>query len=45
MPIVSLKSCFVLILFLYSDVVKSYRKVEIKELVYFSNLLLHFRNK
>jgi len=34
-----------LIFFLYSDIVESYREVKIGELVYFSNLLLYFYNK
>jgi len=33
------------VLFLYFNVIKSYRKVETKELVYLSNLFLHFYNK
>ena len=45
MPVISLESCLMLILFFYSNVVKSYREIKAKELVYFSNLFLHLYNK
>ena len=45
MPVVSLKGCFMLILFLHSNVVKSYKEVKTGELIRFSNLFLYFRNK
>jgi len=45
MPVISLESCLILILFLYSDVVKPYKEVKAGELIYFNNPFLHFRNK
>ena len=45
MPVISLKSCFILILFFHFNVVKSYREVKAKELIYFSNLFLYLCNK
>jgi len=45
MPIISLKSCFMLILFLYFNVVKSYKEVKAREPVYFNNLFSYFYNK
>jgi len=33
------------VLFLYSNIVKSYREIEAKEPVYLNNLFLHFCNK
>jgi len=44
-PIISLKNRFMFILFLYSNVVKSYKEVKIKEPVYPNNPFLHFYNK
>jgi len=41
----SLKSRFVLVLFLYFNVVKSYREVEVGELIYFSNPFSYLCNK
>jgi len=34
-----------LILFFHFNVIKSYREIKAKELIYFSNLFLHFYNK
>jgi len=45
MPVISLESRFIFILFLYSNIVKSYREVKTGELIYLNNLLLHFYNK
>jgi len=45
MLIISLKSRFILVLFLYSNMVKSYREIKAGELVYLNNLFLHFFNK
>jgi len=45
MPVISLKSRLILILLLYFNMVKSYRKIKIKELIYFNNPLLHLYNK
>ena len=45
MPATSLESCFILILFYYFNVIKSYRKIKINKLIYFSNLFLHLYNK
>jgi len=45
MPIVSLKGCLILILFLYFNVIKPYREIEVRELIYFNNLLLYLCNK
>ena len=45
MPVTSLKGCFMFILFLYFNMVKSYREVKTGELVYFNNLFSHFCNK
>jgi len=45
MPVTSLKSHFILILFLYSNIVKSYKEIKAKEPVYLNNLFLYFRNK
>jgi len=33
------------ILFLHSNIVKPYREIEVRELIYLNNPLLHFRNK
>jgi len=45
MPVTSLKRRFMLVLFLYSNVVKSYREVKVREPVYLSNPLLYLYNK
>jgi len=45
MPVISLESCFILVLFLYFNVIKSYREIKTKELIYFNNPFLHFHNK
>ena len=45
MPVISLKGCFILILFFHSNIVKSYKEVKTGELVYLNNLFLHFCNK
>ena len=45
MPVISLKGCFMLILFLYFNIVKSYKEIKAGELIYFSNLFLYFCNK
>ena len=45
MPVTSLKSRFILILFPHSNIVKPYKEVKARELVYLSNPLLHLRNK
>jgi len=45
MPVASLKSYLIFILFLYSNVVKLYREIKARELIYLNNLLLHFCNK
>jgi len=45
MPVISLKSRFVFILLLHSNVIKSYREIKARELIYFSNLFLYFCNK
>jgi len=45
MPVISLKNYLILILFLYFNVIKSYKEVKTRELIYFNNLFLHFHNK
>jgi len=45
MPVTSLKGRFILILFLHFNVVKSYREIKVRELIYLSNPFLHFYNK
>jgi len=45
MFITSLKSCFIFIFFLHFNVIKPYREIEARELVYFSNPFLYFCNK
>jgi len=45
MLIISLKNYLILILFLHFNVIKPYRKIEIKELIYFYNPFLYFHNK
>jgi len=45
MPVISPKSHFILILFLHSNVIKSYKEVKTRELIYLNNLLLYLRNK
>jgi len=45
MPVMSLKSRFILILLLYSNVVKSYGEIKAGELIYLNNPFLHFCNK
>jgi len=45
MSITSPKNCFIFILLLYSNVVKSYKEVKVREPVCFSNPLLYLRNK
>ena len=45
MPVINLKSRLILILLFYSNVVKYYREIKARELVYLSNPLLHFYNK
>jgi len=45
MPVTSLKSRFMLILFLYSNVVKPYREIKARELIYLSNPFSYFYNK
>jgi len=45
MLVTSLKSRFILILLLHSNVVKSYKEIEVRELIYFNNLFLHLYNK
>jgi len=45
MPVISLEGRLILILLLYSNIVKLYREIKIKELVYFNNLFLHLYNK
>ena len=45
MPVISLKGRFILILLLYSDMVKPYREIKAGELVYLNNPFSHFRNK
>jgi len=44
-PVINLKSCLIFILFLHSNVAKSYREIKAREPVYFNNLFLHFYNK
>jgi len=34
-----------LILFLHFNVIKSYKEIKVKELIYLNNLFLHFCNK
>jgi len=45
MSVTSLKGHLMFILFLYSNVVESYREIEVRELIYFSNPFSHLRNK
>ena len=45
MPVISLKGRLIFILLLYPNVVKSYKEIKIKELIYFNNLVLHLYNK
>jgi len=45
MPITSLKSRLMFVSFLHSDVVKSYKEIEVRELVYLSNPFSYFYNK
>jgi len=44
-PVISLKGCLILILFLHFNVVKSYREIKAREPVYLNNPFSHFRNK
>jgi len=45
MPVTNLKGYLIFILFLYSNIVKSYREIKAKELIYLNNLFLHLYNK
>jgi len=45
MPVTSLKSRFILILFPHSNIVKPYKEIKARELIYFNNLLLYLYNK
>ena len=45
MPIISLKTRFILILFFHFNVIKSYKEIKVKELIYFNNPFLHLYNK
>jgi len=45
LPVISLKSCFIFVLFLHFNVVKPYREIKARELIYSNNPFLHFYNK
>jgi len=45
MPVINLKGRFIFILFFHFNVVKPYKEVKIKELVYLNNLFSHFHYK
>ena len=45
MPVTSLESCLILILFLHSNIGKSYKEVKAGELFYFNNPFLYLNNK
>jgi len=45
MPVTSLKGRLIFVFFLYSNVVKSYKEVETRELIYLNNPLLYLYNK